>query len=372
MSDLAPESCDGNVAVTAPSSNHKNAGDPRGRLSLTTSDCDELEHAFYRYHISQLIMEIALCHNTSQIRLEHEYTRGKMNTYSREQPRQSSASTSPPAIPIATVINENWRGKNDPAERRRIQNRLNQRAFRQRQRAGEQSKQYKPRSTSSASDDQQDESASSEDEGESPEAKHTTPFKQYGASAATASSTGERPEGMRDPQGRVWDELAQLINRNFMSAVVSNAQQLGIDVGALRSTTPSMTPRSGSQVPGSLKPVELQHQVAHDPVIDTIPHPRLRFNILSSLARGQLDAAAFSRCVRGSGALEEANGNWQRSGLVVWTCPETIESWELSESFVKRWAALLRGCEDLIAATNAWRSRRGERAFHVRTAETRS
>ena len=37
--------------------------------------------------------------------------------------------TSRPVIPISGVmtVNENWRGKNDPAERRRIQNRLNQR-----------------------------------------------------------------------------------------------------------------------------------------------------------------------------------------------------------------------------------------------------
>ena len=47
-----------------------------------------------------------------------------------------------------TTTNENWRGKNDPAERRRIQNRINQRAFRERQRSGEATKEYSPRGKS--------------------------------------------------------------------------------------------------------------------------------------------------------------------------------------------------------------------------------
>ena len=326
-------------------------------------------------------MEVVGFSNAPQTQFDHGHTRGKMEHHHArdDQRRQTSNTSPPPAIPIATVMtaNENWRGKNDPAERRRIQNRLNQRAFRQRQRAGEQSKQYKPRSTSSASDSKDDASSSSSEDGpESPQARHTTPFRQYGASGTTTTSSGERPEGLRDPQGRIWDELAQLINRNFMAAVVGNAQQLGIDLSALRSTTPLTTPKTsspGKQIPASLKPVELQYQIAHDPVIDTIPLPRFRFNVLRGIAMGQVDATAFSRCIRGSGALEEAatatggGGTWQRSGLVVWSSPEAIESWEVSEPFIRRWAALLQGCEELIAATNGWRSRRGERAFQFRT-----
>ena len=61
--------------------------------------------------------------------------------------------------------------------------------------------------------------------------------------------------------------------------------------------------------------------------------------------------------------MEQSNGSWQRGGLVVWSFPEQVGSWELSEPFIRRWAVLLQGCEDLIAATNAWRSRRGERLF---------
>ena len=295
------------------------------------------------------------------------YTKIKMETYSGEEQERARSSMSP-GIPIATIMtaNENWRGKNDPAERRRIQNRLNQRAFRQRQRAGESPKQYKPRSMSSTSQ-QQDDSDEEEDDDEDDDSSDSgSSDPSSSAQGRTASATaGNQRGGVADSQtGRVWDELGQLINRNFKAATVTNAQHLGIDLSALNAGTAARTPRvTNRHIPAALTPVELQHQVPHDAVIDTIPHARLRFNILRAVAQGQIDGAAFCKCIRASGALVVLNGSWQRGGLVVWSSPEQVASWELSEPFVRRWALLLEGCEDLIAATNAWRSRRGERLF---------
>ena len=291
------------------------------------------------------------------------YTRIKMERRSSEEQERARSSTTSPGIPIATVMtaNENWRGKNDPAERRRIQNRLNQRAFRQRQRAGESPKQYKPRSMSSAS-----QQADSEDEGDSSESESGSPPASSEGRPTSAPMAAPSSSVTDEDTGRVWDELAQLINRNFMSATATNAQHLGIDQRALQSATAMRTPRvTDHQVPATLTPVELQYQVAHDPIIDIIPHARLRYNILRAIAAGQIDATEFSKCIRASGALELLNGSWQRGGVVVWSFPEQVASWELSEPFVRRWAALLQGCEDLIAATNSWRSRRGERQFPI-------
>jgi len=71
-----------------------------------------------------------------------------------------------PGIRITTT-NENWRGKNDPAERRRIQNRLNQRAFRERQRSGEARKSASPQkqtqSDEEGKDDDDDKKKGSDD-----------------------------------------------------------------------------------------------------------------------------------------------------------------------------------------------------------------
>lgn len=149
-----------------------------------------------------------------------------------------------------------------------------------------------------------------------------------------------------------------------MSAATTNAQHLGIDPAVLRDGVAAATPRQVSDsVPPTLKPIELQHQVAHDPIIDTIPHPRLRFNILRAIATRQIEASQISACIRGSGTLKQSSDSWQRGGLVVWSSPERLSSWEVSEPFVRHWTFLLQGCEDLTAATNAWRSRRGEKLF---------
>lgn len=165
------------------------------------------------------------------------------------------------------------------------------------------------------------------------------------------------------PTGRALDELAQLINGNLMAAAITNARSLGIHSDELQYATPVLTPRGAKAVPATLQPVQLQHQIPHDAMIDIIPHARLRYNILRAIATQQLNAAEFSSCLRASGALESMQGHWQRGGLVVWSLPDQLDSWEVSEAFVRRFPYLLQGCEDLLASTNAWRIRRGERPF---------
>jgi len=180
------------------------------------------------------------------------------------------------------------------------------------------------------------------------------------------TTTVNRPNGVPDPSsGLVWDELARLINRNLMDAAVTNAQHLGINYAALQNGTPIYTqrPTHDRSVPPALIPIELQYRVLHDPIIDIIPHPRLRFNVLRAIAARQVDAIAFSKSARNSGAFERSSETWQRGGLVVWSSAEQISSWELSGPFIRRWAFLLQGCEDWIAGTNAWRCRRGESLF---------
>jgi hypothetical protein len=324
-----------------------------------------------------------------------------------KQPRPSVQTPvmADPSIRITTT-NENWRGKNDPAERRRIQNRLNQRAFRERQRTGETSKSASPpkqvRSDEEGDDyaddgkkggeggeggdnddndddddDEEEEEKSSSDEEDDDEDDDDE---------AEQSNPGSPPPGPAQPHfnGQVsraactpatslpstdnpWDELAQLINRNFMQAVSANAQRLGLNSAALCAATATKTPRlrNPANLPPTLKPVEVQHQLPHDPLIDTIPHSRLRFNILRAIATGNLDAARFSASLRRSGAVIGVQGEARRSGLIVWNFPEQLSSWELSEGFVMVFGFLLEGCEDFIAATNVWRSRRGERSLVV-------
>lgn len=337
------------------------------------------------------------------------------------QPKAAAAQPQPkmldPGIRITTT-NENWRGKNDPAERRRIQNRLNQRAFRERQRAGDTTKQYNPRgsTTTSASpekkpecedddddeeedddeeaeddDDDGEEKEESEDDGEDEEssssedsddsdsddeeaeAQQSNPGSPPLTIPARPHFTGQVPRAACTPATSTpsadnpWDELAQLINRNFMQAATTNANHLGLNLASLHSATAASTPRprNAATLPPTLKPIEVQHQLPHDLIIDTIPHARLRFNILRAIATGNLDASRFSACLRQSGAVVNVQGEARRSGLIVWNFPEHLSSWELSEAFVMTWGFLLEGCEDFVAVTNVWRSRRGERSLVV-------
>lgn len=301
-----------------------------------------------------------------------------------------------------TTTNENWRGKNDPAERRRIQNRLNQRAFRERQRSGEGTKSAsppkKPESDDDDDDDEAEETKGGNDQDDDDDEDDDDDDEEDSSSEdededdddddddAEQSNPGSPPPGPARPHfnGQVsraactpstsipstdnpWDELAQLINRNFMQAVSANAQRLGLNLTALGAGTATNTPRlrNPANLPPTLKPVEVQHQLPHDPLIDTIPHARLRFNILRAIATGNLDASRFSACLRRSGAVVNVQGEARRSGLIVWNFPEQLASWELSEGFVMIWGFLLEGCEDFVAATNVWRTRRGERSLVV-------
>jgi hypothetical protein len=294
-----------------------------------------------------------------------------------------------------TTTNENWRGKNDPAERRRIQNRLNQRAFRERQRTGETTKSASPpkQNESDEDDDDEDEDEnkganeedeqeesssedeeSDEDDDEDDDAEQSNPDSPPpGPGPARPHFNGQVSRAACTPATSMpstdnpWDELAQLINRNFMQAVSANARRLGLNLTSLGAGTATSTPRlrNPANLPPTLKPVEVQHQLPHDPLIDTIPHARLRFNVLRAIATGNLDAARFSACLRRSGAVVNVQGEARRSGLIVWNFPEQLASWELSEGFVMIWGFLLEGCEDFVAATNVWRSRRGERSLVV-------
>lgn len=293
--------------------------------------------------------------------------------------------------PCITTTNENWRGKNDPAERRRIQNRLNQRAFRERQRAGGTARQYRPRSASthtspiaspkehSEADDDSEEDSDEESEDDSDEDDDDQEAGSSPPMTASNRTTSSNTSAGNNTANQPWDELARTINRNFMQAAVTNAQTLGLDLAALRSGSVVATPKPcSSNIPATLTPIELQQKFPHDPIIDVIPHPRLRYNILRAFATKQIDATQFNAYLRRSGAMTMMQGEPRRGGLVVWSSqspdltPSSLLAWELSEAFVLLYGrVLLEGCEDFIATTNVWRNRRGERPFPASLASSR-
>lgn len=64
-----------------------------------------------------------------------------------------------------------------------------------------------------------------------------------------------------------------------------------------------------------------------------------------------------------------SNGNcnsMSQGGLLVWGDSWMIESWEMTEGFVRKWGWLLdEGCDEIVRSTNRWREGRGEDALII-------
>jgi len=91
-------------------------------------------------------------------------------------------------------------------------------------------------------------------------------------------------------------------------------------------------------------------------MIGIVPFPAMRDNLI-------LNAGTFDEddlCCDLVGGLYEGFNDVERRGIMVWGEPWSVDGWELSEGFIKKWGFLLKGCVDLIEATNRWRARRGE------------
>ncbi|KAH8810669.1 hypothetical protein F5884DRAFT_670350 [Xylogone sp. PMI_703] len=113
--------------------------------------------------------------------------------------------------------------------------------------------------------------------------------------------------------------------------------------------------------PKALSPSVLQKTVSHHPWVDILPFPQMRDNVLRIKLKENagVDVPEFD---------EEELCQWMvglypqqgEGGLVLWGEPWDPASWEASEDFIHRWGWILKGCEDLMRSTNYWRRKRGE------------
>jgi len=60
------------------------------------------------------------------------------------------------------------------------------------------------------------------------------------------------------------------------------------------------------------------------------------------------------------GGLFEGFNDLEMRGVLVWADPWHPSGWEVTEGFVKKWGFLLKGCRELVEATNKWRELRNE------------
>ncbi|KAH8800730.1 hypothetical protein F5884DRAFT_808632 [Xylogone sp. PMI_703] len=64
-------------------------------------------------------------------------------------------------------------------------------------------------------------------------------------------------------------------------------------------------------------------------------------------------------CADMLGTMFSTAGVGVSSGLLVWGDSWLIQSWEMTEGFVRNWGWLVEGCAELMSATNRWRRERG-------------
>lgn len=107
--------------------------------------------------------------------------------------------------------------------------------------------------------------------------------------------------------------------------------------------------------PDSLRPTALQLSVPHHPWIDLLPIPRLRDNILNAIEDPNVcdeDILCYD--------MVEVNNEHEKPCLIVWGESWDPHGWEASVAFLRKWGWLLKGCPEILQATNYWRQKRGE------------
>ncbi|KAJ5671934.1 hypothetical protein N7507_001061 [Penicillium longicatenatum] len=141
-------------------------------------------------------------------------------------------------------------------------------------------------------------------------------------------------------------------------------------------------------VPGNLTPTQSQMSLIHSTWINSLPFPAMRDNLIKW--EGSFNHAEFAKDVMGNiidsilfpqpegssvtGLMVENQGieeledddevTANQSGLIVWGEPDRMDSWEATPGFLRKYAWAMTGCDGLIESSNKWRRTRGEEPLH--------
>ncbi|KAJ8070748.1 hypothetical protein OCU04_001118 [Sclerotinia nivalis] len=242
---------------------------------------------------------------------------------------------------------EDWTGTSSTVIRRKLQNRLNQRASRQRRKLDSRRLEAPTKVMETQYPKIVDPFTSrpSKEEMHNVDLKRILSSKTFNTYLTNFSISAD-------------SYLLTLLHFNVTRALITNLKILKLPIDRMDDDilSPFNTSSSPAQLPATLQPTKLQIEIAHHPEIDIFPFPPCRDNLLSALAKGDVwDDVEFCRDVMYG--VEGADG---RTGLIVWGDPWVPGSWEVEESFARKWAWSLKGCGELFESTNKWRDRRGE------------
>ncbi|VUC24794.1 unnamed protein product [Clonostachys rosea] len=252
----------------------------------------------------------------------------------------------------ANDLDDNWTGLSDAAARRKRQTRLSMRAHRRRK-ALEGAKKSRQESLVACWD------------GRRQKVLHLPE-----SQAKALNYNHESPVIRQNSDGSIFplssDHLIILIQFNVMRAVIVNKQLLSTlepdgtsyyhNPGAV-CVLPALANTQG--LPTSLHPTKTQTMIPHGRWIDIFPHPTWRDNFIH--AEGRFNEYDLCSDTLGGLFRGELAAECERHGIIVWSPPWDFNGWELTEGFVKKWGWSIKGCSDVLEATNKWRSLRGEK-----------
>ncbi|CAJ0545085.1 Ff.00g085580.m01.CDS01 [Fusarium sp. VM40] len=164
--------------------------------------------------------------------------------------------------------------------------------------------------------------------------------------------------------------LSSLSQLNFSRTLIMNAAVLGLSDDLMHDDACSLFVVAGpwpvgvntnaETLPHSLRPTSLQYHKEHHPWIDLLPVAQLRDNII------QRDVDSYDEA--GLCCAFTGRGLDQGTGVVVWREPWDPSGWEVTAEFARTWGWVIAGCYDIFRSTNMWRAQRGERPLFKLTA----
>ena len=164
------------------------------------------------------------------------------------------------------------------------------------------------------------------------------------------------------------DHLTALSRVNMQRAIMENILAVGmnmewmIDDDSISLFNLSRPQIPTDHIPYSLRPTHVQLSIPHNPWLDVFPFPSMRDNLISS--SDHFDDEELCRDLMGFWDTHDS-----RATLLVWGSPHDLRNWEVTPEFVAKWGWLMRGCSELVASSNRWRAKRGEKPLFRKSAE---
>ena len=90
----------------------------------------------------------------------------------------------------------------------------------------------------------------------------------------------------------------------------------------------------------------------------------MRDNLIKAAASSDFDARELCSDVFGT-LFKGGKGSKNRRGLIIWADSWDVNAWEVTEGFATKWSFSLRGCSELVVATNRWRVARDDEPLFV-------